>query len=117
MSESQSVFPGADYKVRVRRLPTGETIQAVYLDIGTGDSENPITDGGLPTSSAALALRLDSASATITYIGEAAPGSLEADSVWRIKKVDESSGTVIQWADGESTFDKIWNDRASITYS
>lgn len=63
------------------------------------------------------AIRIYEASPTITYIGRAAPGSLTSDPVWQIQRIDTSSGTVIEWADGLSDFDFIWDDRASLTYS
>lgn len=63
------------------------------------------------------AVRLDSPSLTITYIGEAAIGSLSSSASWRIKKLDESAGVSITWADGNSSFDNIWDNRASLTYS
>lgn len=60
---------------------------------------------------------LDEASATITYVGEASPGTSGSDSTWRIKRLDSTSGLIITWADGDSDFDKVWDDRASYTYS
>lgn len=64
-------------------------------------------------------LLLDEVSATVSYVGEAVPGALQADPVWRIKKLDESGAPelVITWADGTSDFDKVWDDRATYTYS
>lgn len=62
-------------------------------------------------------LNLDEASATISYVGQAAPGSSAAAAVWRIKRIDSTSGIIITWADGNDAFDKIWNDRATYTYS
>lgn len=56
-------------------------------------------------------------SGSVTYVGKAAIGSSSASSVWQIKKIDETSGTVITWADGNSSFDNIWDNRASLTYS
>lgn len=63
-------------------------------------------------------LRVDDASSTITYVGEAPHSSNESDAVWRIKKL-ETVGTVLKvtWADGNSSFDNVWADRASLTYS
>lgn len=63
------------------------------------------------------ALRVDEASATITYIGWAKPGTAESDFSWRIMRVDESSGVAIEWAGGTRSFDKSWDNRASLTYS
>lgn len=64
-----------------------------------------------------LAVRVDEASATVTYVGDAAIGSATSGALWRVKKIDTSSGTVITWADGNSSFDNIWDNRASLSYS
>lgn len=64
-----------------------------------------------------VAVRLDEASATITYVGTAAPGTLTSAASWAIKRLDSTSGLVVLWADGNSNFDNIWDDRASLSYS
>ena len=53
------------------------------------------------------------------YWGEAEPGSAKSSAVWRIKKLTWSGSSVtdIQWADGTTGFSKVWDDRASYTYS
>jgi len=67
-------------------------------------------------ASAGLTVRIDEG-ATYTYIGDAIPGADEADAIWRIKRLTNASNTIL-WADGDSTFDNVWNDRATtITYS
>ena len=48
-----------------------------------------------------------------TYIGKALPGSATASAVWQIKRIDATTGTVIQWSSGTKAFDKIWDDRAA----
>lgn len=64
-------------------------------------------------------LLLDEVSATVSYVGEALPGASQSSAVWRIKKLDESGTPELQveWADGTSDFDKVWDDRATYTYS
>ena len=63
-----------------------------------------------------LANQLDQIGAT-TYIGEATPGTALSSALWRIKKVVETGPDVtITWADGNSDFDNIWDDRLSLTY-
>ena len=53
-----------------------------------------------------------------TYIGKAPAGSSEVDAVWQIKCLDETGNFAkIQWADGVSTFSKVWNDRTTYSYS
>lgn len=67
------------------------------------------------------ALQLDDVTTTgVTYVGKAAIGSSASGAVWQIKKINETGSPidlVITWADGNSNYDNIWNDRASLTYS
>ena len=63
-----------------------------------------------------LTLLLDEVSATVSYIGEAQPASSTAASVWRIRKLDTSSGISLTYADGNTFFDNVWDNRASLTY-
>lgn len=65
----------------------------------------------------AIALRVDEASDTITYIGKSYPGASTGDTVWQILKIDTSSGTSLVWADGNDNYDNEWDERASYTYS
>ncbi len=53
---------------------------------------------------------------SIDYLGEAVIGTATSAPSWRIKKIDNSSGIVITWAD-TGAFDQIWDNRASLTYS
>ncbi len=59
-------------------------------------------------------LRVDQASSTIIYLGQAAYGSLESEAKWQIKKIDTSSGVSI--TNASNGFNQIWNNRASLTY-
>lgn len=56
----------------------------------------------------------------IEYIGNAAPGSLASESVWKIINltydVNDNIETVV-YASGNRKFDKVWDNRASYTYS
>jgi len=52
----------------------------------------------------------------LTYIGKAVIGSLDSDAAWQIQRIDESSGLVIKWADGNCYFDNIWNNRLTLNY-
>jgi hypothetical protein len=65
--------------------------------------------------------RYDIVSTTIFYRGQALPGSSDASAVWRLWKVTvNTSGTTtasVTWANGTNSFDKVWNDRATYTYS
>lgn len=63
-----------------------------------------------------LATKVTVSGAT-TYIGIAAPGSSQSSSVWQCCKIDQSSGTVITWADGNCEFDNTASDLTALTYS
>ena len=77
------------------------------------DVFNPVT-GSIDNSSqeANYDIRLDD-TGTALYVGKALPGSSTSSAVWQIKKVTD---TVISFADAVSTFNKVWNSRASYTY-
>lgn len=56
-------------------------------------------------------------SGTTTYVAVAAPGTAQSTAKWQCKKIDESSGTVITWADSNANFDNVATDLAALTYS
>ncbi len=72
---------------------------------------------GVTSFDTIYSIRVDDASATITYVGEASLGASESSPVWRIKKL-ETIGSVfkITWADGNQFFDNTWSDRTILTY-
>lgn len=70
------------------------------------------------TQDVPLTTRIDEASSTVTYIGEAAPGTATSSALWRVKKIDSTTNpTKIVFADGNDLFDNVWDDRASLSYS
>jgi hypothetical protein len=65
-----------------------------------------------------LTMRIDDTSTSnVTYIGKARVGTPTSDAYWQIKKIDNSSGVIITWCDGNLEFDNVWDDRTSLTYS
>lgn len=54
---------------------------------------------------------------SITYLGEALPGTSQATAAWRCQKIDETSGLVITWAGGTAAFDKVATDLTALSYS
>lgn len=63
--------------------------------------------------------RIDFISDSVLYKGEAAVGSSESSSVWRIRKITIAGDNDISetWADGVATFNKVWTDRLTYTYN
>ena len=62
-----------------------------------------------------FALRL-ATDGSIDYVGEAAIGTATSAASWRVKRVDSTTGIVIEWA-GTGVFDQVWDNYSSLTYS
>lgn len=62
---------------------------------------------------------LDEHSETISYLGKANPKSSSNQAVWRIQRIDTSdpSKTIILYAEGSSSSNKIWDNRNLYSYS
>lgn len=75
------------------------------------------SQGRLLGVDADLTVLVDEVSATLSYIGKAIPGSLTSAPLWQIKRLDETTGMITTFADGNAEFDNIWDDRASLSYS
>lgn len=57
--------------------------------------------------------------ANIVYIGRAQPGKAKSDAAWQIRKFTYSGSDLIitQFADGDNDYIKVWDNRATYTYS
>ena len=54
------------------------------------------------------------------YIGKTYPGKGKAEPFWKICKLTyDANGSVtdVQWASGNTEYDKVWNSRSSYVYS
>lgn len=65
------------------------------------------------------AIQIDDKSTNkVAYFGYAVVGSLTSAAVWKMfKTTDSATGTTLLYADGNSDYDNIWDDRVSLTYS
>ena len=64
-------------------------------------------------------LNSDQVSTNVFYRGDAASGSLESDPVWRISRVfmyEDGENIEITFADGNTNFDNIWDNRTILNY-
>lgn len=97
------------------------TSQGVTLEIPTTPSMTltlTAAQGPSGSNASTYAVRVDQTDANTVYRGEASAGSAEGASSWRIQKLVISGEDVtITWASGNTTFDKIWTNRLSYTYS
>jgi hypothetical protein len=85
--------------------------QVVVVDTG------PLVIPYVPEVKVAQDVQIDEASPTVTYVGEASPGTASSQALWRIKRITDSGGQVsIDWAGGVGTYVHVWNDRANLVY-
>lgn len=54
---------------------------------------------------------------SVTYVGIASPGTAQGTATWQCKKIDETSGTIITWADGDPNFNNVATDLTALSYS
>jgi hypothetical protein len=64
-----------------------------------------------------LTVRLDQVSDNLFYVGKALIGSVDSDSTWQIVKYTQT-GTILksEYANGSEEFNRVWNDRTTLTY-
>jgi len=61
---------------------------------------------------------IDEVNANTTYHCLAEPGCVTSEAKWRIRKIVKAGTvTTITWADGNTEFDNIADDRLTLTYS
>jgi hypothetical protein len=83
-----------------------------YVEVPSGVAQQ------VTSSDSLLQVLIDEASGTITYVGDANPGIATATAEWRIQKINTSSNPItVLWADGNTSFDNVWDNRASLSYS
>jgi len=53
------------------------------------------------------------------YKGDATPGTIDSDPLWRIRKLTIASDNDVRemWADGTADYIKVWNDRDTYSYT
>jgi len=65
-----------------------------------------------------LSTIVDEVSAATTYVGTAIAGADTAAAFWRIKRISVSGTvTTIEFADGDTQFDNVWDNRAILSYT
>lgn len=103
--------------LRFRKLNSLTSALTISLD-----APNQKIDFNIDTDalSAAMAYKteVDEVSASVTYVGIAAPGTATSAASWQIKKIITTGADIeIVFADGNSNFDNVWDNRAGLSYS
>jgi len=135
LKTSDLTFAAGDLQVKVTSLPAGGSSFSDSAGVAKSGLVNAsrnvqvdVLSSTLPSSASTettlqtisfggfkFTLRLDTVG-TIDYVGEATIGTATSAALWRIKRLDNTTGTVIQWA-GTGVFNQIWDNRTSLTYS
>lgn len=77
----------------------------------------PKGDTGIAEALVTFSKRIEFVTDNLILRGEAAVGSLDSDSTWRIRRIIVSDENVTEaWADGTALFDKVWNNRLAYSY-
>jgi len=103
-------------------FPFVEISGVVPLPTGAATSANQATEitllGEINSKTPALgyAVKITEVGA-VTYVGKAAAGSAQAAAVWQCQKIDETTGMVITWADGDILYDNAATDLTLLAYS
>ena len=95
-------------------------VDAVANSIGLATSANQTTLlTELLVANGGMALLYDDVGSGIAYQGWAEPGTATSAASWRIRKIDSSADPdiTITWADGDRSFDNVWDNRAALSYS
>lgn len=135
LKTSDLTFDAGSLEVKITSLPTslnsfsdsGDVAKSGLVD-GDRHVQVDVLSSALPSSASTettlqtisfggykFTLRLATVG-DVDYVGEASIGTATSAASWRIKKVDNTTGTVIQWA-GTGIFNQVWDNRASLSYS
>lgn len=69
-------------------------------------------------SAAIYQKELDFVNEDVTYRGDALPGTVTSAASWRVCRITAGAygAAVIEYAEGSTGFDKVWDDRADYVY-
>lgn len=117
-NETRVVPAGAEFRVISPDESVSVLVDNPQISVLTVGIQGP---EGVSEEETVYAKRVDfSVDGTSLYRAEAVVGSIESAAVWRIRRIVFSGveGDVTEtWADGASDFTKVWDDRATYTYS
>lgn len=105
------------YEVVAETDTVVESSVTQFIEVEVGIPGPPGPPGPSAGENVPYAKRTDFVGDSTIYKGEAEPGSLETDAVWRISKItfigEDASE---QWAAGNAGFTNVWADRLSLAY-
>lgn len=94
---------------KIANAPLGSfSVKTIFDDGGQAIQEASI--------GALLSIRVDTG-VTYAYYGWALPGTATSAASWRIARWTIANVQELLWADGDTDFDNIWDNRASLSYT
>lgn len=112
---------GQNNTVESTTQPKPVTIVIPNVEIYTAGIQGPpgVPGANGDETEVAYAKRTDFISDLLLYRGEANPGTLDSAASWRIRRliIGVDNDVTEEWADGNSNFDNVWDDRLSLSYS
>ena len=101
-----------------------DTTRNVWVDVkaipSTASTETTLQTISFGGQQFTLRLATDTVDPNIDYIGEANMGTAITTALWRIKRIDSTTGIIIQWAGNTAgdagTLGYKWSDRATLSY-
>ena len=91
----------------------GKSVDGAYYTIRTNNDGGVVVDG-----TGEYTIKIDQPTSSTTYIGKANIGSATTQAVWQIRKYDKNgTETTLYWADSNTYFDNIWDDRTSLDFT
>jgi hypothetical protein len=103
--------------VRAIQGTSGGTSSNVNVLSTVGLTDTQLRASPVTTTADTKAQRVDDLGTTL-YVGKAALGASAGGAVWQIKKITEvGTELATQWANGNSLYNNVWDDRTSLTYS
>lgn len=90
--------------------------------VRTLDTGFTVLEDGTVIQSAQVIKRIDddSGSTDVIYVAAALPSTATSAASWQIKRITLTSGSfpiTIEWADGDLSFDNIYDNREALSYS
>lgn len=111
-NEGNTITVGTEYSILVEVPRTSLVVTGIMGPPG------PPGPSSISEDDTMYSKRVDFVSDIELYKGEADVGSPESSPVWRIRKItiDSDSDVTEVWASGNANFDKVWADRAALSY-
>lgn len=117
MSEGGNVVPRITKAEHIGPNDTGDNIEAKRVAgyVWNGSSwERESNTKIVATTPQAMKTTVVGA---VTYLANAPAGTAQSSAAWRVMKIDETSGSIITWADGNTAYDNVATDLTILTYS